>query len=151
TVADLDGDVITDYGAGDVLLYLGASFGLDAVSLQDDDATLIGIDADHDGTQEAVTTLTASLADLESDGLQLRVVQTSQGTAISFVAPGSTNAPIAVNDDRTTVAGHAVVLTAAELLGNDIDIDGKALTLTGVQQAGHGTVVFDSVAGIVTY
>lgn len=60
--------------------------------------------------------------------------------------------PIA-NDDTVVDSGAVVVMTFAELLGNDVDPDGDSanLTITAVLNAEHGTVTMNTVAQTVTF
>jgi VCBS repeat-containing protein len=50
------------------------------------------------------------------------------------------DAPDAIDDSRTTQEDTPLTLTPANLLGNDTDADGHALTITSVQGATNGTV-----------
>jgi hypothetical protein len=67
--------------------------------------------------------------------------------ALVTVIVGVTNAPpVALDDDATVAEGGAVTL---DVLANDADPDGGALTLTSVSDPGNGSVVVDGDA--VTY
>ena len=71
------------------------------------------------------------------DSAEITVIVTSNGTG-----GGKENvAPTAVNDTATTVQGEAIDVNVLE---NDFDGDGDALTIESYTQAAHGTV---SVAG----
>ena len=54
--------------------------------------------------------------------------------------------PTAVNDTATVLAGgpRTINLGAGTLLANDGDVDGDALSVTGVGAAAHGTAAFDN-------
>jgi hypothetical protein len=49
--------------------------------------------------------------------------------------------PIATDDAAATSAGTAISIPAADLLANDVDLDGPGLVITGVQNAIEGTAV----------
>ncbi|MBB6310330.1 cadherin-like domain-containing protein, partial [Xanthobacter tagetidis] len=51
-------------------------------------------------------------------------------------------APVATDDARTTAEDTALVIPAAELLANDGDLDGDALSVTGFGGASGGTLVY---------
>src|SRR5215204_4580772 len=63
---------------------------------------------------------------------------------VSFTITGQNDAPVAMADSASTLAGQALVLSAAGLLVNDTDADGDTLAITGVGGATHGTVSFDA-------
>jgi hypothetical protein len=50
------------------------------------------------------------------------------------------DAPVAVDDAATTAEDTALVIAAADLAGNDTDLDGDALTVTAVGDAVNGSV-----------
>lgn len=50
-------------------------------------------------------------------------------------------APLAVDDAASTNEGSAITITTTELLSNDIEPDGEALTISGFTQPASGTVV----------
>ncbi|XWN30981.1 MAG: Ig-like domain-containing protein [Devosia sp.] len=59
-------------------------------------------------------------------------------------------APVAVDDAVVTEAGVPIVIAHADLLGDDTDPDGDALTLQSFTQPLHGTLV-DNGDGTLTY
>jgi len=80
----------------------------------------------------------------------------SDGTAndtgtVNLTITAVNDAPVAVNDVATTGEDTALILNVADLLSNDSDVDGDALSITAVSNAANGTVVLDAVAGTVTF
>jgi Ca2+-binding RTX toxin-like protein len=60
------------------------------------------------------------------------------------------DAPVAVNDGPLAVTFNtALTITAASLLANDSDVDGNALSITGVQAGVNGNVALNSLGNIV--
>jgi len=59
------------------------------------------------------------------------------------------DAPIAGSDSMTTSEDTPLVFAAAALLGNDTDVDGNALTVTGVGNATSGSVALSN--GTITF
>jgi large repetitive protein len=80
----------------------------------------------------------------------------SDGAALSNAAQVTVNvapvndAPIAIADTATTLEDTAVVLTAAQLLGNDVDVDGDILHIASVAGAAGGTATLNA-DGTVTF
>lgn len=143
TLAELDGDQILDYAAGEEILFSGAQFGFAAVSLFFG-STLIRVDADGDGLPDANVTLTVDLADLRAAGLELVVRATDEGTVLAFV-PESTAAnslPVASDDAGLTTFGDAPLnIPVARLLSNDTDPDGDVLNVISVDSTTAGVAV----------
>ena len=54
------------------------------------------------------------------------------------------DAPVAGNDSVTATEDTPLVLAPAALLGNDSDVDGDQVSITGVGNATHGTVVLSN-------
>ena len=63
------------------------------------------------------------------------------------VTGGENHPPVAIDDEAATPKGTAVSL---DVLANDVDVDGDALTVVEVTQPAHGTVVV-APDGTVTY
>jgi Ca2+-binding RTX toxin-like protein len=61
------------------------------------------------------------------------------------------DAPIAQDDSVQATQDTTLVINAVDLLVNDIDVDGDALSLVSVQNTLNGTVVYDNVAGTITF
>ena len=59
---------------------------------------------------------------------------------VTVTITGTNDAPIAVGDSLQTTEDVPLSLSSADLLGNDSDPDGDALTLVSVQKAMNGTV-----------
>ncbi|WP_457094893.1 cadherin-like domain-containing protein, partial [Microvirga sp. P5_D2] len=59
------------------------------------------------------------------------------------------HAPVAANDTRHTNEDTPLTVAVADLLANDTDLDGNALTMTGVSQGAKGTVKLTD--GKITY
>jgi uncharacterized repeat protein (TIGR02543 family) len=59
------------------------------------------------------------------------------------------DAPVAVDDAYSTVLNTALVRTSAQLVANDTDVDGNALSVTAVSGATNGTVAL--AAGNITF
>lgn len=73
------------------------------------------------------------------------VVQTGASSTLSITVstPPVNNAPVANND--TTMTDEDIAVTVA-VLGNDTDVDGDSLLVTGVTQGANGSVVTDAVS-----
>ena len=61
------------------------------------------------------------------------------------------DAPVATDDAGVTDQDISITLTFAELLSNDNDIDGDALTITEVSNAQNGSVSIDAQSETVTF
>lgn len=145
TPAQLNGDLISDYIAGESLLFLGASFTTSAVSLQEG-STIISVDTNGDGVPETTVRLEKSYAELTAEGYSLQVQQTSQGTALNFVNTAN-QTPTPVDDTAATEQNQAVTV---DVLANDADPNNDTLMVIGVGTPAHGIAAIDP-AGSVTY
>jgi len=75
-------------------------------------------------------------------------VDGSTSTATVYITVNSVNdAPVANNESTTTKKDTAVNV---DVLGNDSDVDGDSLTVTGVSDPAHGTAVING-DGTVSY
>lgn len=104
----------------------------------------------------------AALADNPTDELWSQLEARYDGASLDALLagaeaalPGETgNEVIAAVDFIETQIGRALALDGADLLANDVSLDGDALTLTGVAvdpaRAGELTVAFDEATGTVT-
>ncbi|MBK8174203.1 MAG: FG-GAP repeat protein [Rhodospirillales bacterium] len=59
--------------------------------------------------------------------------------------------PTAVDDDASVLLSAPLVLTAADLLANDVVAGGVPLTITAVHSASGGTVSFDAATQTITF
>ncbi len=132
---------------------------------------LLGNDTDIDGnplTIAAVTSITGGAVVLNADGtvtftptanfngVANFTYQANDGTSNSNIAVVTVNvaavndAPIANNDTLIAIEDTAIIYTAAQLLGNDTDVDGNPLTIASVASGTGGTVVLNA-NGTVTF
>ncbi len=137
TVAGLlanDGD-----GDGDALTLAGVTQPAHGTTVIDDNGT------PDDAADDTVVYTPA--ADFHgSDAFTYTVADGRGGSATATVAVTVTpvnDAPLAQDDTAATTADTALVLAGADLLANDSDADGDALTLAGVTQPAHGTAAID--------
>jgi VCBS repeat-containing protein len=110
----------------------------------------------RDGVNISSATASTYLMLSADDGHQVSVTVAYKdgqnfSETISALAPN--NPPDAVDDDRTAVAGYSedvkAIFQASNLLANDSDPDGHALSVTSVQGATHGTVAMSN--GTITF
>jgi len=73
---------------------------------------------------------------------------TATGTVTVTTTAPANRVPLAANDSATTVVGTAVVVN---VLANDSDPDGDALTVTAITQPAAGTVAISNVGRSVTF
>jgi hypothetical protein len=59
--------------------------------------------------------------------------------------------PVAVNDSAETLEDFPLVMLGADLVANDIDVDGDALTVTAVGNPVNGLVTLDLATDTVTF
>ncbi|QEN12031.1 tandem-95 repeat protein [Mycobacterium sp. ELW1] len=131
--------------------------------------TLLGNDSDPDGDALAVTgvssgahgsavlngttvTYTPTANFNGADSFTYTVSDGHGGTATATVAVTVTavnDAPVAGSNSVSTVEGTPVSVSTTTLLGNDSDVDGDTLSVTGISQPGHGSAVLDG--GTLTY
>jgi Ca2+-binding RTX toxin-like protein len=117
TAPDLNGDRITDYEAGEVIFVEGAQFTSEDVTLAQG-STLIHVDTDQDGTPDLTVTLDLDLPDLLAMNLLLKVVETPEGTEISFVpAPGLDITATVTSQPEATPTYSFTVTRSGEIFG----------------------------------
>ncbi len=88
-----------------------------------------------------------------ADSFTVTVSDGKGGTATATVNVGVSpvnDAPIARNDNLTAVEDTAVTYTAAQLLGNDADVDSATLTIASVTSGNGGSVVLNP-NGTITF
>jgi len=126
-------------GNGDVLSITAVSNALNGSVTLDSVAQTISFvpDANYNGA--------ASFDYTVSDG----TLESVASVAIDIAAVN--DAPAAVADSATVEQDTAITLNVADVLLNDRDIEGDALTITAVANALNGTVVLDSVAETITF
>ncbi|MEX0371373.1 MAG: VCBS domain-containing protein [Tateyamaria sp.] len=104
-----------------------------------------------DNTREAVQALddgevvTESFAYTATDG-----TATSSAT-LEITVTGANDAPVAGNDAFSVDEGAELTVTAAELLANDSDPDGDALSVTSVSYSGTNATLTDNGDGTYTF
>lgn len=128
--ADLDGDTLS------YSIKAGAEPQHGSVSFADGKFTYTP-SADYNGAD--------SFTILVSDGKGGTTEQ-----VVSVTVDPVNDAPVAVADSGATAEDLAVTFTAADLLGNDSDIDNASLSITAVGAAQNGTVVLND-DGTVTF
>ncbi|MEM7426170.1 MAG: tandem-95 repeat protein, partial [Pseudomonadota bacterium] len=126
--ADVDGDALTIVSVQDAV---NGTVALDGAG-----DVVFTPDADYHGP--------ASFTYTVSDG-----ALTSTATASLTIAPVN-DAPVAADDSGlATDEDTALTIAAGDLLANDADVDGDALTIVSVQDAVNGTVALDGAGDVV--
>ena len=74
---------------------------------------------------------------------------TSEATA-TVTVQGSNDGPVASDDSLSGTEDGTITFTASDLLGNDSDVDGDSLSISGFDQPEHGTIV-DNGDGSFTF
>jgi ELWxxDGT repeat protein len=120
---------------------------------------------DGDGSSDTSITFSATLADINaalnglsfnpnanfSGAANIAISVNDQGTNNSFFLQDSANIaiqvnsvndiPVVTNESLTTNEDTPLIIRAADLISNDTDIDGDALTVAGFAQPTNGTLV----------
>ncbi|MEP9351911.1 tandem-95 repeat protein [Xanthobacter sp. KR7-225] len=117
---DLDGDALTLAGVGDAI---GGTVALE------DGAITFTPDADFNGDASFTYTIADGHGGTDTETVSIYVVPVN-------------DAPVAGDDAATTAEDTPLVLTAAQLLANDADVDGDTLSVTGFGGASGGTLVY---------
>ena len=92
------------------------------------------VDYAHDGSETLADSFIYTIDDLSGT--------TSNTGIVSLTITPVNDAPVASNDNLTTLQGTALTITTAtNLLGNDTDAEGDSLSITGFTQPANGTVV----------
>ncbi len=76
--------------------------------------------------------------------------ETDIGT-VNLTIESVNDAPVVADDLDSTPEDVALVINVADLLANDIDVDGDALAITGVSDSVNGIAVLDSGASTITF
>src|SRR6185369_16167428 len=134
-------------------------------------AQLLGNDTDVDGNPLTIASVTSGAGgtavlnldgtvtftpDANFNGAASFTYKANDGTVDSNAATVTLNvaavndAPVAVADTVAATEGSAATYTAADLLGNDTDVDGDALTIASVASGAGGTAVLN-LDGTVTF
>jgi VCBS repeat-containing protein len=122
-----------------------AQLTITALSINSGNGTLVN---NNDGTW----TYTPALNDDSAVSFNYTVSDgglTASSTATLDITPVN-DAPVAVNDTLTTNQNTATTYAAGQLLGNDTDIEGAALTIASVTSATGGSAVLNA-NGSVTF
>jgi len=102
-----------------------------------------------DGTVTFTTTAnfngSANFSYIASDG-----TSNSTASTVNVTVAAVNDAPVAVADTLTATEDTAVTYTAAQLLGNDTDVEGQALSIASVTSGSGGTAVRNN-DGTVTF
>jgi len=102
-------------------------------------AGLSGGDGSESHSFVRVLRIDESLSSLD----QASSTTSSQEVATTLVESTPNQAPIAADDALSATEDTPLVMTLADLTGNDSDPDGDRLSIISVQAAVHGTVVLD--------
>ncbi|MEQ8320054.1 MAG: cadherin-like domain-containing protein, partial [Rhodospirillales bacterium] len=138
TISDIpDGMVLTDASGNEVTITDGsADVGTDQLA-----GLTITAPDDYNGSFDLTVTATST----ENDG------DTATTTSTFTVDVDSVNdGPVAGDDALTGTEDGTITFTAADLLGNDTDVDGDTLSITSFDQPEHGTIV-DNEDGTYTF
>jgi len=151
TLAELDGDMVGDYEAGEKIVVQGV-FSSDVAVSWSKGSKVVGIDVTGDGLAEASVTLDVAPDDLIASGLQLAVLPAGDGTdtSIAFTTPpagplvslAALSADRAEGDAATTPFTFAVTLSQASASEETV-----RWTLTG--RGGTAADAADFVGGVL--
>ncbi len=122
-------------------------------------ASLVANDTDVDGDALIVTAVDSAIngaVSLVGDAITFTPTANVNGAAsfqytvsdgtltdtglVTVTVTAVNDAPVAVDDSRTTSEDNAAVITGASLVANDTDVDGDVLTVTAVGSASNGAV-----------
>jgi hypothetical protein len=126
-------------------------------------ATLLGNDTDADGDTLTITAVSNAIngtvalsgglinftPDANFNGAASFVYTVSDGkggtdtATVTVNVAAANDAPVAENDDRTTVEDTALTIDVATLLANDTDVENNTLTITAVGNPTNGTVTLN--------
>lgn len=137
TPENLDGDIITGFGPGDTLKFLGIVFDPTALQVTLGSA-ILDIDLDGDGQFDTTVTLAGNF-----EGSVFSVANEDGNTLITVENPAPNAAPVAKDDSFTVDAGQTLSgnLLADNGSGVDSDPDGDLLTVIALGNQIAGLVV----------
>jgi hypothetical protein len=131
-------------------------------------AQLLGNDTDVEGSALTIVSVSGTGAVLNADGsvtftpaanfngttsFSYRIsdgTTLSQSGKVTVVVNPVNDPPVAIADSLNAVSNTPITYTAAQLLGNDTDVDGDVLTIGSVASGSGGTVVLNA-NGTVTF
>jgi hypothetical protein len=135
TIAVLANDTDVEGDALVVDSYTDADHG--AVVLNPDGSFTYAPDADYFGADDFTYTVSDGRGGIDS-------------ATVSLVVNPVNDAPLAHDDALTAVADTPVTYAAAQLLANDVDVEGDVLTISSVTSVSGGTAVLN-VDGTVSF
>lgn len=145
TIADSNGDRITDYDYGEQIAISSGPTQLARYGLVTSGGdTRLTIDTNGDGTPDVTLLLPGTLNGTLS--LSLETVGTDTVPVLT-ITPAN-HAPVATSDTVATLRNTAITIPVR---ANDTDVDGDALTVTAVTAATNGTVAIDPTTGNPRY
>ena len=141
--SDVDGDSLTITVTG--LPTLGRVTLADGTAISNgqvlSSAELTGLKydapADYNGT-DSVGTFTYQVEDGQAE------TNSAVTGTVTFIVNPVNDAPVAVDDTLAAIEDTPVTYTAAQLLGNDLDVDGDTLTIASVTSGTGGTAVLNA-------
>ena len=137
-----DGDDRLEGGAGDDQLIGGSGSGDVAVFLSDVRGYAIDLGAG--------TIVDTDLADGDAGRDTFSGIEVLEFRDRSVFLDGRGNTPLAFNDDLITDEDTPLVITAANLLSNDIEFDGESLSVTSVNSVVNGMVALQGSTIVFT-
>jgi hypothetical protein len=134
-------------------------------------AKLLGNDSDPEGHEikiVGVQSVQGANVELTATGIKVTPLADFSGTVkfnylvqdeigaqttghASFTVTPVNDAPIVGDETIKATEDTKLTLTFAQLLKNDVDVDGDSLTITGVSGASHGSVTINKAAETVTF
>lgn len=130
--SDTDGDAITAVGLQDATNGTVIFDGTNIIFTADDSYT---------GPASFTYTITDNNGGTDTATVSLMV---------GITTPSENQAPTATDDVIAETDANVIVIAPSDLLANDSDADGDAITAVGLQNATNGTVIFDGTNIIFT-
>lgn len=143
TAADLDGDTIFGFANDDAVFVVDAFFTQNDLSVTKGSA-ILQADVNQNGTHDFTLTLKGNYE------LDQFVVETQElGTLIRYKGVLE---PVLVDDNGTVNEDSSITFSFAQLIANDLNVDGINQKITAVDTVGTaGSVVIDSANQTITY